>query len=122
VIGSGYAIGTNRMLMTALERIDLSDYELNADVAVLVMGQDQASYAMSVLAQLRDAKIVAVPYLDTDKKFKNQIEFADKIKSKFSIIIGEDEVKNRMLAVKDMTTGDQIQMTIDDAIRKIKMA
>ena len=107
VIGSGYAIGTNRMLNTALERIDISKYESNADVSVLVMGQGQTAYAMNVLAQLRAAGVVAVPYLDAEKKFKNQMEFADKIKSKFSIIIGEDEVKSKALAVKNMATGEQ---------------
>ena len=122
VIGSGYAIGTNRMLLTALEsgRIDLKKYENNVDVAVLVMGQKQVSYAMSVLAQLRVAKIVAVPYLDVDKKFKNQIEFADKIKSRFSIIIGEDEVKSKSLTVKNMSTGEQEKMTIKESVKIIK--
>ena len=123
VIGSGYAIGTSRMLMTALDsgRIDLSDYESNADAAILIMGQDRVPYAMSVLAQLRDAGIVAVPYLDTDKKFKNQMEFADKIKSKFSIIIGEDEVKSGMLTVKNMATGDQQNLSLDCMVEMLKI-
>ncbi|MCL2330992.1 MAG: histidine--tRNA ligase [Proteobacteria bacterium] len=122
VIGSGYAIGTNRMLITALDsgRVNLSEYESSADAAVLVMGQGQVSYAMSVCARLRDAGIVTVPYLDTDKKFKNQIEFADKIKSKFSIIIGEDEVKDKLVTVKNMSTGDQQKMTVEEAIKAIK--
>ncbi|HNY25353.1 MAG TPA: histidine--tRNA ligase [Alphaproteobacteria bacterium] len=124
VIGSGCAIGTNRMLLTALEsgRIDLSDFEKPIDVAVLVMGAGQVPYAMSILAALRDAKIVTVPYLDADKKFKNQIEFADKINSKFSIIIGEDEVKNQKLTVKNMDTGDQQNMTLSCAIEMLKIA
>jgi histidyl-tRNA synthetase len=122
IIGSGCAIGTNRMLITALEsgRVDLSAYESNVDVAVLCMGQNNVAYAMSVLAALRDAKIVAVPYLDTGKKVKNQIEFADKIKSRFSVIIGEDEVKNKLVALKNMTTGEQVNLSLADAIKTIQ--
>ncbi len=124
IIGSGAAIGTNRMLITALEsgRIDLSNYESKADVAVLVMGEKQVPFAMSVLSDLRDAKIVAVPYLNADKKFKNQMEFADKIKSKFSIIIGEDEVKSNMLTIKEMATGKQQNLSINAIIDMLKIA
>jgi len=97
-------------------RIDLTQFESPIDATILVMGQNQVPYAMSVLAALRNAKIVAVPYLDADKKFKNQIEFADKIRTKFSIIIGEDEASNQELSVKNMTTGEQEKMTVEKAI------
>jgi len=120
VIGSGYAIGTSRMLITALDRVDLSEFETSVDVAVLVMGQEQAAYAMNVLSQLRNAGIVAVPYLDAEKKFKNQMEFADKIKCKFSLIIGEDEVKSQEITVKNMASGEQQKMNIQAAIKYIK--
>lgn len=122
IIGSGYAIGTNRMLVTALDRVDLSKYKTPVSVSVLVMGNAQVGFAMSVLAALRGENISAVPYLDTEKKFKNQMEFADKINSKFSIIIGEDEVKNQKLTVKNMKTGDQQNMTLSCAIEMLKIA
>ncbi len=122
VIGSGYAIGVTRMIMTALEsnRIDLSEFQSPIDAAVLIMGVSQVAYAMAVTASLRNERIIAIPYLDTEKKFKSQIEFADKIKSKFSIIIGEDEVKNQTLSVKNMTTGDQQTLSLSDTIKLLK--
>ncbi len=124
IIGSGAAIGTSRMLITALEsgRIDLSEYESKADVAVLIMGEKQVSFAMSILGNLRAAEIIAVPYLNAEKKFKNQIEFADKIKSKFSIIIGEDEVKSNTITIKNMATGEQQNLSLDSTIDMLKMA
>ena len=75
---------------------------------------------MSVLNALRDAGVPSVAYLDTDKKFKNQIEYADKIMAKFSIIIGEDEVKNKVVTVKDMSTGNQQTLSLADAIKMVK--
>ncbi|MCL2537933.1 MAG: histidine--tRNA ligase [Alphaproteobacteria bacterium] len=118
IIGVGAAVGFSRMMVALLEenRIDLTQFESPIDATILVMGQNQVPYAMSVLAALRNAKIVAVPYLDADKKFKNQIEFADKIRTKFSIIIGEDEASNQELSVKNMTTGEQEKMTVEKAI------
>jgi histidyl-tRNA synthetase len=124
IIGVGAAVGFSRLMVALLDenKIDLSRFESSVSVAVLVMGRDNVPYAMSVLAALRGENIVAVPYLDTEKKFKNQIEFADKIKSKFSVIIGENEVKNQLLAVKNMATGEQQDLSLTDAIKTIKNA
>ena len=120
IIGSGYAIGTNRMLITALDRVDLSKYESRADVAVLCMGADVVGYAFAVTAALRNAGISTIPYLDADKKFKNQMEFADKIGCKFSVIIGEDEVKDKVITLKNMNTGEQQKLTLEEAIKVLK--
>ena len=43
-----------------------------------------------------------------------QIEFADKIKADYSIIIGENEVKTNVLSVKNMQSGDQMGMDLAD--------
>ena len=122
IIGVGAAIGFSRIFVTLAEsgKIDLSKFESGTDVAVLVMGDENLPYAMSVLNALRDAGVPSVAYLDTDKKFKNQIEYADKIMAKFSMIIGEDEVKNKVVAVKNMRSGDQQTVGIADAIKMVK--
>lgn len=122
IIGVGAAVGFSRLMVALLDenKIDLTQFESPIDAAVLAMGQAGVSYAMSVLVALRGANVVAVPYLDTEKKFKNQIEFSDKIRARFSIIIGEDEVKNQTLAVKNMTTGEQQNLSLSDAIDMLK--
>lgn len=119
IIGVGAAIGFSRIFVALMEAgaIDLSRFESPVDVAVLCMGNENLSYAVSVLNTLRDANIVSVAYLDADKKFKNQIEYADKINAKFSMIIGETEVKNRVVAIKNMVTGEQQNLTVTDAIK-----
>lgn len=122
IIGVGAAIGFSRIFVALLEsgQIDLSQFENTIDAAVLVMGSENVAYAMSVVNALRDENIVVAPYLDVDKKFKNQIEYADKIKAKNSIIIGEDEVKNKSVSVKNMQTGEQQSLAINDAINLLK--
>ena len=76
---------------------------------------------MRVLNTLRENGIAAVPYLDTDKKFKNQIEYADKIGAKFAAIIGDDEVAKNVIALKNMESGNQETLSVVDAIKKIKV-
>lgn len=122
IIGVGAAVGFSRLMVALLDenKIDLSKFASPVDVAVLVMGNKQVPFAMNVLAELRKEGISSVPYLDADKKFKNQIEFADKIKARYSVIIGEDEVQKNSLAVKNMTSGEQNVLDINKAIELIK--
>lgn len=122
IIGVGAAVGFSRLMVALLDdnKIDLTQFENPITAAVLIMGGDQVPFAMSVLSELRRNEIVAVPYLDAEKKFKNQIEFADKIKSRYSVIIGEDEVKNQTVSVKNMQTGDQQSLSVTDAVNLLK--
>lgn len=121
IIGVGAAIGFSRIFVALMESgtIDLTQFESPVDVAVLCMGNENLSYAVSVLNAMRDAKIPAVAYLDADKKFKNQIEYADKIKAKFSVIIGESEKENQVVALKNMVTGEQQLLSVADAIKVV---
>lgn len=122
IIGVGAAIGFSRIFVALIENglLDLSEFENPIDVAVLCMSDDCVPFAMRVLNALRDENITSVASLDTEKKFKSQIEYADKIKSRFSVIIGEDEVKNELLTVKNMTTGEQAKLSISDMIKAVK--
>lgn len=122
IIGVGAAIGFSRIFVALMESgaIDLTQFESPVDVAVLCMGNENLSYAVSVLNALRDENIASVAYLETEKKFKNQIEYADKIKAGFSMIIGETEKENQVVALKNMTSGEQVSVSVADAIKTIK--
>ena len=123
IIGVGAAIGFSRIFASMLEnnQIDLSGFSNPVDVAVLVMGDNNVAYASRVVKSLRDSGVVAVSYLDTDKKFKNQIEYADKIGARFSMIVGDDEVAKNVVALKNMETGNQETLSVADAIENIKV-
>lgn len=122
IIGVGAAIGFSRIFVALIESgaIDLSQFENSIDAVVLVMGGENLAYAMGVVNALRDENIATSVYLDADKKFKNQIEYADKIKAKYSIIIGADEVKNQVLSVKDMVSGNQQNLSVTDTVKLLK--
>lgn len=123
IVGVGAAIGFSRIFASMLEnnQIDLSRFSNPVDVAVLVMGNDNVAYASTVVNAFRQENITAVSYLDTDKKFKNQIEYADKIGARFAAIVGETEVANNVIALKDMVSGNQESLSVADAIKKIKV-
>lgn len=122
IIGVGAAIGFSRIFWALLEsgKIDVTRFSRPVTVAVLVMGNQNVAYAMRAADALRLAGVPTVIYLDTEKKFKNQVEFADKIGAPFSLIVGDDEVKQNMVALKDMTTGVQNIISIDNLIQMLK--
>lgn len=122
IIGVGAAIGFSRIFVALLEsgQIDLTRFDAPIRAAVLVMGDENLAYASSVLATLRDNDIASVSYLDTNKKFKNQIEYADKIGADYSVIVGENERMSGVVAVKNMRSGDQQIMDVNDLIKMLK--
>lgn len=122
IIGVGAAIGFSRIFVALLEsgQIDLTRFSSPIRAAILVMGANNVAYASSVLNALRDNEIASVSYLDTDKKFKNQIEYADKIRADYSIIIGDSERESNMLAVKDMQSGQQQTLNLSDVIKLLR--
>lgn len=123
IVGVGAAIGFSRIFASMLEnnQIDLSRFSNPVDVAVLVMGNDNVAYASAVVNAFRQENITTVSYLDTDKKFKNQIEYADKIGARFAAIVGETEVANNVIALKNMVSGNQESLSVADAIKKIRV-
>lgn len=122
IIGVGAAIGFSRIFVALLEsgQIDLTRFSSPIRAAILVMGANNVAYASSVLNALRDNEIASVSYLDTDKKFKNQIEYADKIRADYSIIIGDSERESNTLAVKDMQTGQQQTLDLSSVIKLLR--
>ncbi len=122
IIGVGAAIGFSRIFVALLEsgQIDLTRFSSPIRAAVLVIGANNVAYASSVLNALRDNEIVSVSYLDTDKKFKNQIEYADKIRADYSIIIGDSERESNMLAVKNMQSGQQQTLDLSGVIELLR--
>ena len=103
-------------------KINLANFEKPVVAAVLPMGNSSVPFAMKVVGALRDKNIATVAYLDAEKKFKNQVEYADKIGARFSLIIGEDEVKSKEISVKNMATGEQQKMSLSGAIKLLKTA
>ncbi|MCQ2770358.1 MAG: His/Gly/Thr/Pro-type tRNA ligase C-terminal domain-containing protein [Clostridia bacterium] len=69
--------------------------------------------------KFRDAGIATDVYY-LDKGMKPKMKYANRIGVKYAAIIGESEVANGTVTLKDMVGGEQISATVDEAINKIK--
>ncbi len=120
--GVGISIGLTRLFYVLGEQGLLSDELVSApcDVLVLPMTED-LSYAVSAAAALR-AEGLRVQLYSEKKKFKAKMNYADKIGVPYVAFVGEDEIAESVLSVKDMVTGEQQKLTANDAAALVKAA
>lgn len=117
--GVGMSIGLTR-LFDQLRNKNLINPTTNTtfDYLVVYMSENEKDYALKILSLLRKNEIKSDIYTESGK-FKSKMNYADKIGVGNIIIVGEDEKATNELAVKNMTTGEQKKVSIND-IEKLK--
>ena len=120
--GVGISIGLTRLFYVLSEQGLLSDEIVTApcDALVLPMTEELAP-AVAAATALRQGGVRTQLYGEK-KKFKAKIGYADKIGVPFAVLLGEDEVCEGVVSVKNMASGEQKKMTPADAAAYIKAA
>ena len=112
--GVGMSIGLTRLFYILNERKYVNTaWSAPADALILPMTAD-VSRAVEVGAALRKAGIRTQIYLE-NKKFKHKIGYADKLGIPYAVFLGEDEIAAGTLTVKDMRTGEQKTLPLEEA-------
>ena len=117
--GVGISIGLTRLFYVLGEQGYLND-QMNkapADVLILPMTDDMGA-AIKTATALRESGIRTQLYSE-QKKFKHKIGYADKLGIPFVIFLGEDEINAGVVAVKDMESGEQVKISLDEAAKLI---
>ena len=117
--GVGISIGLTRLFYVLQEQGMLSE-EMNtapADVLILPMTED-LSPAIELATSLRQSEIRVQVYAE-EKKFKQRMAYGNKIGVPFVIFLGEDEIAQGKVTLKNMRTGEQETMLKDEARTKI---
>ena len=116
--GVGISIGLTR-LFYQLNQMNAIKADRNSISKVLVVPMDsEIGDSLKVASALRNAKINTDVFLDS-VKMKKKMKYADKWNIPFVIIIGEEERKTGLYSLKNMQTGEQVKLSIDDIITKI---
>ena len=120
--GVGISIGLTRLFYVLNEQGLLSDEIITApcDALVIPMTEDMG-FAVAAATALRSAGIRTQLYGEK-KKFKAKMSYADKLSVPFVILVGEDEIKENVISVKDMLTGEQKKLTFAQAAAEITAA
>ena len=117
--GVGISIGLTR-LFYKLNELNALKEEQNSIAKVLVVSMvEDNSKALEVATALRNKNINAEVYLE-NKKIKAKFKYADRLAIPYVIVIGEDEIANNTVTLKNMQTGEQETLKIEEVIKKIK--
>lgn len=114
----GFAIGFDRTL-EAMEALDLFPKEVSsasAKVLVTIFNQDLEQKSLAVSSQLRSNNINTELWLDPNAKMEKQLKYADQKGIPYVVIIGPEEAEKRVVTLKNLKTGGQQTLSIDELL------
>ena len=120
--GVGISIGLTRLFFVLEDQGYLND-KLNtapADVLILPMTDDMGP-AITLSTQLRTSGVRTQIYGE-QKKFKQKMNYADKLGVPYVIFLGDDEIKQDKVSLKDMRSGEQVLLPTGEAVGRIVAA
>ena len=114
--GVGISFGADR-IYDVLNALDLypADTMAMAQVMFVNFGEEEASASLKHIMALRRAGISAELYPDS-AKMKKQMNYANDRMIPYVAIVGADEVQNGTIALKNMATGEQQTLTVEQVI------
>ena len=114
----GFASGLERVLLALEKQELLPEMTKTADAFVVALGESASGPAFKLLTKLRQAGLKAnMDYAGCS--MKAQMKQANKAKARFALIIGEDEVKESCVMLKDMEKSEQQKVSFDTIIEKL---
>lgn len=109
----GFAMGIERLLML----MDKQGIEIpkpsTCDLYVAVMGEKASLKSFEIIKAVRSCGLIA----ETDvvgRGLRAQMKYADKIGAKFSMVLGDNEIEQGKAVIKNMSSGEQTEIVVDD--------
>lgn len=118
--GVGISIGLTRLFFILQDKgyLNQNPPAAPADVLILPMTEDVGA-AIALATRLRDAGVRTQLNCEK-KKFKAKITYADKLAIPYVIFMGEDEIQHNIIALKELSTGEQTNTDFDAALIRIR--
>ena len=117
--GFGFAFGLDRMVMSLPEG-EVARLRATAapDVFIVSLGEAARSHSFKVARELRSAGVATLIEFE-DRKMKKAMAMAAKSGAQYALIIGDDEVTSGKYGLKNLGTGQQESVTLDEIITKL---
>jgi len=115
---TGISIGLDRLVFALMQK---KDFKLKSTrpVVICVFDQKNTKQYVDILNKLRSSNISSEIY-PGEGKLKKQMEYANKIESPCVIFYGEDEIKNNKAKLRNLKTGKELSVKIENLIDEIK--
>ena len=113
--GIGFAAGIERLLLASSSDNKFS----NIQIYIVGIGNDVRPTMIKLAEELRSNDIrTSFDYLR--RSMKAQMREANKLGAQYAIIIGEDELKDKSVIIKDLSTSNQEKITLDSVQKYMK--
>ena len=119
VSGVGISFGLDRIYLV-LEELNLfpSDKTLSTKVLFTNFGTSESLYSLKAITALRSQSIAAELYPDASK-LKKQMMYSNKREIPFVVMVGEAEMEQNKYLLKDMNSGEQQLLTLEELIKTV---
>ena len=117
--GIGFGVGIERLIIN-LERQNVSiPVSPPASVLVAHIGDEAKSIALMLSHKLRQTGIDTI-LGPSGRSLRAQMRYVNSANIPFAIIIGEQEIQKNVVVLRDMTLGEQTELTFEDAVTKMR--
>jgi histidyl-tRNA synthetase len=120
VSGLGISFGADR-IYDVLNQLGSFPDEVNSGTQVMLVNfsEKEQLFCLKILNQLRNSGIRAEMYPD-NAKLNKQMNYANSKKIPFVLLIGENEITSLKYTLKNMISGEQSSLDINELIKKLK--
>jgi histidyl-tRNA synthetase len=117
--GVGISFGADR-IYDVLTELELFPKETDQGLTLLFVnfGEKEQNYCMKLMHEVRANGIDCELY-PTSAKIQKQMKYANDRKVQYVALIGEEEMNEELVLLKNMESGDQVEMSIDEVIHKL---
>ena len=121
VSGVGISFGADR-IFDVLNLLDLYPKNTTQSTQVLFVnfGENEENHILPVVSEMRKRGMPAEIYPDSGAKMKKQMSYADSKNIPFVAIIGENEIETQKISLKNMETGEQNLLSIEECFERIR--
>jgi histidyl-tRNA synthetase len=119
ISGVGISFGADR-IYDVMKELDLFPEESRTTTQIMFVnfGKEEEKYCLPLLSEIRKAGINAEIYPEP-VKIKKQMSYANNKKIPYVVLVGENEMKDEILTVKNMNTGEQVRLSVSQFINDL---
>lgn len=108
----GFAMGLERlMLLMEAQDCEFPQAE-KPDLFIVALGEKATLKAVEIAKDMREEGFSALLDLN-QRSVRAQMKYADKLGAKFNVVIGDNEVENKIAKIKNMQTGEETEINLD---------
>ncbi len=109
----GFGLGMERLLALMTEQNIEIPLPPTCDLYIAGLGDKAQKKAFNLVKEVRETALIAECDI-VGRSLRAQMKYADKIRAKFSMVIGDEEIKNNKAILKNMETGEKTEVPLDE--------